>query len=830
MLSTDLERAIRQALEDATRRKHEFSGLEHLLLALLDDERTADVIKHCGGSLSRVRGKLERFLSEEITPALQDEDEVEAEDADDTDQDDQDEDEAEDEDEVADPQRAQPTLGFARVVQRAINHVVGAGRSEATGPNVLVAMFSEPESHAVHFLREEGISRLDVVSYMSHGISKLLPAKQSGSPGAVPPAADDEAGSETAADPLAAYAVNLNERARAGEIDPLIGRRLEIQRALHVLARRRKNSPLLVGDAGVGKTAIVEGLARRIEMGKAPPALKGTTIYALDMGALVAGTRYRGDFEERFKAVLKALEEKENAVVFIDELHTIVGAGAASGGAMDASNLLKPMLSSGRLRCIGTTTHKEYRSYIEKDRALARRFQAIEVNEPSPDETIQVLRGLRGRYEDFHGVVYTDRSLRAAVDLSSRHLTDRKLPDKAIDLIDEAGARKKLLRRKVQEDNPADDKASQADERADEPAGKQAGKQADKQDGQARQGNRAKDGATPTVRVKDIEVVVATMARIPPKRVASDDRERLRNLENELKAKIFGQDPAVERVAHAIRMNRAGLGAPGRPIGSFLFAGPTGVGKTELAKQLAEILGISFVRFDMSEYMERHTVSRLIGAPPGYVGFDQGGLLTDAIHKTPHSVLLLDEIEKAHPDLFNILLQIMDHGALTDNNGRSSDFRHVVLIMTSNVGARDLSRRLPGFNQGERFGDSDEAFKRLFSPEFRNRLDAKVDFAPLDPRVMGQIVDKFIVELSAQLADRKVTLTLTEAARALLAEKGFDPFNGARPLGRVIQDLVKRPLTDELLFGQLASGGQVQVDAADGALTFNYQRAPQRVP
>jgi ATP-dependent Clp protease ATP-binding subunit ClpA len=796
MLSSDLERAIRQALEDATRRKHEFSGLEHLLLALLDDERTADVIKHCGGSLPRVRAKLERFLTDEITPALdaraqadddqdEDTDDTEEQDIDAPDEDETDEEE-EGEEEGEDPRRAQPTLGFARVVQRAINHVVGAGRSEATGPNVLVAMFSEPESHAVHFLREEGISRLDVVSYMSHGISKLLPAKQTGAPGGIPPAADEDGGSETAADPLAAYAVNLNERARAGEIDPLIGRRLEIQRALHVLARRRKNSPLLIGDAGVGKTAIVEGLARQIELGEAPAALKGTTIYALDMGALVAGTRYRGDFEERFKAVLKALEEKENSVVFIDEMHTIVGAGAASGGAMDASNLLKPLLSSGRLRCIGTTTHKEYRSYIEKDRALARRFQPIEVGEPTLEETIKVLRGLRGRYEEFHEVIYTDKSLRAAVDLSSRHLADRKLPDKAIDLIDEAGARKKLLRRE--------------------------------------ESKGAKEGP-PTVRVKDIEVVLATMARIPPKRVASDDRERLRNLEGELKHKIFGQDPAVERVAHAIRMNRAGLGAPGRPIGSFLFAGPTGVGKTELAKQLAEILGIAFVRFDMSEYMERHTVSRLIGAPPGYVGFDQGGLLTDSIHKTPHAVLLLDEIEKAHPDLFNILLQIMDHGSLTDNNGRASDFRHVVLIMTSNVGARDLSRRMPGFNQGERFGDSDEAFKRLFSPEFRNRLDAKVDFAPLDPRVMGQIVDKFVVELSAQLADRKVTITLTPAARALLAEKGFDPLNGARPLGRVIQDLVKRPLTDELLFGRLVSGGQVNVDvdADKGALTFDYR-------
>jgi ATP-dependent Clp protease ATP-binding subunit ClpA len=767
MLSTELERAIRQALEDATRRRHEFSSLEHLLLALLDDDKTADVIKQCGGSLGRLRDKLERFLDKEVEQRTSASDDTDTPD---------------DDDEGDRDDRAQPTLGFARVVQRAINHVVGAGRSEATGPNVLVAMFSEPESHAVYFLAEEGITRLDVVSFLSHGVSKLLPAKSPGSPGGGSPPAGDDEGGGTAADPLAAYAVNLNERARAGEIDPLIGRAMEIERALHVLARRRKNSPLLVGDAGVGKTAIVEGLARRIELGEAPPALKGTVIYALDMGSLVAGTRYRGDFEERFKAVLKALEEKENSVVFIDELHTIVGAGAASGGAMDASNLLKPLLSSGRLRCIGTTTHKEYRSYIEKDRALARRFQTIEVGEPNIEDAVKVLRGLRARYEEFHGVTYSDQSLRAAVDLSTRHLTDRKLPDKAIDLVDEAGARKKL---------------------------------------------RVRENASekPRVRVKDIEAVVATMARIPPKQVASDDRERLRNLEGELKGKIFGQNAAVERVAQAIRMNRAGLGMPTRPIGSFLFAGPTGVGKTELAKQLAEILGISFLRFDMSEYMERHTVSRLIGAPPGYVGFDQGGLLTDAIHKTPHSVLLLDEIEKAHPDLFNILLQIMDHGALTDNNGRSSDFRHVVLIMTSNVGARDLSRRLPGFNQGERFGDSDEAYKRLFSPEFRNRLDAKVDFAPLDPRVMGQIVEKFTKELASQLAERHVTITLTEAARKYLAEKGYDPHNGARPLGRVIQDEVKRPLTDELLFGHLTKGGSVTVDLVDAKLTFAYGAA-----
>ena len=755
MLSEELEAAIRQALDDATKRGHEFSGLEHLLLALMADEKTAEVVKHCGGSVKRVTQKLETFLDNELKVVPEE-----------------------------DRERAQPTLGFARVVQRAVNHVISAGKGEANGANVLVAMFAEPDSHAVTFLKEEGITRLDVVSYISHGISKLLPAKTSGTAGqgAEREPADDD-GEETPADPLAAFATNLNERARAGEIDPLIGREVQITRALHVLARRRKNNPLFVGDAGVGKTAIVEGLARKIELGEAPEALRGATIYALDMGAMVAGTRYRGDFEERFKAVLRALEEKENAIVFIDELHTIVGAGSASGGAMDASNLIKPALAAGKLRCIGTTTHKEYRSYIEKDRALARRFQAIEVDEPSVEETIQVLKGLRSRYEEFHGVTYTDKSLQTAAELSSRYLQDRKLPDKAIDLIDEAGAALKIKGRR------------------------QKGQQA----GQRRR-----------VTSKEIESVVATMARIPPKRVASDDRQRLMNLDKELKEKIFGQDKAVDRVAQAIKMSRAGLGIPQRPIGSFLFAGPTGVGKTELAKQLAEVLGVAFLRFDMSEYMERHTVSRLIGAPPGYVGFDQGGLLTDAIHQTPHAVLLLDEIEKAHPDLFNLLLQVMDHGALTDNNGRKSDFRHVILIMTSNVGARDLSKRMPGFGAGDRFGDVDEAFKRAFSPEFRNRLDAKVDFAPLDQRVMVQIVDKFIAELGTQLAERKVKIELTEAARQHLAVAGYDPMNGARPLGRVIQDEIKRPLTDELLFGRLASGGLVRIDAVDDKITFGF--------
>jgi ATP-dependent Clp protease ATP-binding subunit ClpA len=777
MLSPELESAIRRALDDATRRGHEFSSLEHLLLALMGDEKTAEVVKHCGGSVPRLVSKLEAFLDKEVAPLPEEQRE-----------------------------RAQPTLGFARVVQRAVNHVLGAGRSEANGANVLVALMSEADSHAVTFLKEEGITRLDVVSYISHGISKLLPAKTSstGGGGGARQPADDEA-DEPPVDPLEAFAVNLNERARAGEIDPLIGRAREVERALHVLARRRKNNPLFVGDAGVGKTAIVEGLARRIELGEAPEALRGATIYALDMGAMVAGTRYRGDFEERFKSVLRALAEKENAIVFIDELHTIVGAGAASGGAMDASNLIKPALANGKLRCIGTTTHKEYRSYIEKDRALARRFQSIEVEEPSIPETVKVLKGLRARYEEFHGVTYTDKALRAAADLASRYMHDRRLPDKAIDLIDEAGAALKI------KDNA-------------KPAGKSKGR------GRTRASSPAAAAKRRVVSSKQIEAVIATMARIPPKRVASDDRERLLNLEADLKTKIFGQDQAVERVAQAIKMNRAGLGLPQRPIGCFLFAGPTGVGKTELAKQLAETMGVSFVRFDMSEYMERHTVSRLIGAPPGYVGFDQGGLLTDAIHQAPHTVLLLDEIEKAHPDLFNLLLQVMDHGALTDNNGRKSDFRHVILIMTSNVGARELSKRLPGFGAagGDKFGDTDEAFKRMFAPEFRNRLDAKIDFLPLDPKVMGQIVDKFVGELRGQLAERKVVLELSDAARTHLAEKGYDPMNGARPLARVLQDEIKRPLTDELLFGKLVGGGVVRVDfdVPDGKLTFGYGAVP----
>jgi ATP-dependent Clp protease ATP-binding subunit ClpA len=731
--------------------------------------------------LPRVRAKLEKFLSTSIPvlptpePATSAEGDPQAHHAADDDSD--------------ESFHAQPSLGFLRVIQNAVNHIIGAGRSEVHGPHVLVAMYAERDCHAVHFLKEEGISRLDILTSISHGTAKLLPGKTDSAEGAAP-MSDEEGEDAPAKDPLAAYAVNLNERARRGEIDPLVGRHKEVERALHVLARRRKNNPLFVGDPGVGKTAIVEGMAARIESGEAPRALRNTTIFSLDMGAVLAGTRYRGDFEERFKAVLRAIEEQENAVVFVDELHTIVGAGAVSGGSMDASNLLKPLLSSGRIRCIGTTTHKELRGHIEKDRALARRFQIIEVSELNVPDTVKVLRGLRRHYEEFHGVKYSPKALRMAAELADRYLQERKLPDKAIDLIDEAGAILKLRAGDDETERPSDQPLR--------------------------------------VRARDIEAVVATMARIPPRRAASSDRERLRNLETEIKARLFGQDKAVERVSQAIRMNRAGLGQPGRPIGCFLFAGPTGVGKTELAKQLAEVLGVSFLRFDMSEYMERHTVSRLIGAPPGYVGFDQGGLLTDAIHKTPHAVLLLDEIEKAHPDLFNILLQVMDHGALTDNNGRQSDFRHVILIMTSNVGARDLSKHLPGFGAGERFGDSDEAFKRMFSPEFRNRLDAKVDFAPLGEGEMLRIVDKFIAELSGQLAERNVTITLSPAVRAYLGKKGHDPMNGARPLARLIHDEVKRPLTDELLFGALTGGGSVAIDLDGEKVTFACSPAPAK--
>ncbi|HQY63475.1 MAG TPA: AAA family ATPase, partial [Polyangiaceae bacterium] len=647
------------------------------------------------------------------------------------------------------------------------------------GQNVLVALFAEPDSHAVATLEQHDVTRLDVVSFISHGRSKV----DEPSPASVGAGEPDRDGPRSARDPVAAYTTDLNEEAKKQRIDPLVGRTAEVERIVQVLARRKKNNPLLVGDSGVGKTAIVEGLARKIVLGDVPPALRESTVYALDLGALIAGTRYRGEFEERLKGVVKGLQERAGAILFIDEIHTIVGAGATSGGSMDASNLLKPALASGRLRCIGSTTFEEFRQHFEKDRALARRFQRVEVNEPSVEDCVKILLGLREQYETFHGITYTEEAIEAAAQLSARYLHDRKLPDKAIDLLDEAGAAAKLA--------------------------------------------APTDGPKAVVGVSQVEAVLARMAQIPAREVNTNDKEKLRSLGDDLKRVIFGQDEAVRQLTSAIRLSRAGLRAPEKPIGSFLLTGPTGVGKTEVAKQLAKTLGIGFVRFDMSEYMEPHTVSRLIGAPPGYVGFDQGGLLTDAIAKTPHSVLLLDEIEKAHPQIFNVLLQVMDHGKLTDNNGKSTDFRHVILLMTSNVGARDLARRAVGFGDSRSSGDAEREYKLIFSPEFRNRLDARIGFAALSKETMASIVGKFVDELAALLAPRKVTLTVTEAAREILRERGYDEENGARPLARLIQEELKRPLGEELLFGKLEHGGHVVVDAeaGSGALTFTFPEA-----
>ena len=743
-ISPEVEIALSVAASDAARRRHEYVTIEHLLLALLMDELTAGVYRHAGGDAGALKKRLEQYLAEQLEP-------------------------------LADDSQTTPTpsLGVQRAIRRAVTHVKSSGKEEVTGANVLIAMFAERDAFAVALMEEQGVTRLDVVSYVSHGVSKIDEDEAD----AAKPGGGAETGEEVARpakDPLKAYTVNLNEEAKSSRIDPLVGRENEVARIVQILARRKKNNPLLVGDAGVGKTAIAEGLALKLHRGEVPKALAGATVYALDMGALLAGTRFRGDFEERIKAVLKALEKNEKAILFIDEIHTIVGAGATTGGSMDASNLLKPALASGRLRCIGSTTFNEFRQHFEKDRALARRFQRVEVNEPSVDDTVKILEGLRKQYEEFHGVTYTAEALRAAAELSAKYLHDRKLPDKAIDLIDETGAAKKL-----------------------------AGETADEQ---------------PVVDVSDIEVVLARMAQIPPREVTSNDKERLRNLDAELRSVVFGQDAAIKQLASAIKLSRAGLRAPEKPIGSFLLTGPTGVGKTEVARQLAKVLGIAFHRFDMSEYMEAHTVSRLIGAPPGYVGFDQGGLLTDAIAKTPHAVLLLDEIEKAHPQIFNILLQVMDHGKLTDHTGKQTDFRHVVLLMTSNIGVRDLQRRAVGFGgpggEDREKPGLDREYKQLFSPEFRNRLDAKIQFAPLDPVVMRSIVAKFMRELGQQLGERKVTIELTEAATEYLAKAGYDPDNGARPLARVIQEEVKRPLGDELLFGALENGGHVVVDVA----------------
>ena len=746
MLSKELEFTLNQAFKQAREQHHEFMTVEHLLLSLLDNPTAAKVLRACGANTDKLRQDIASFI-DETTPLIPDHEQRET----------------------------QPTLGFQRVLQRAVFHVQSAGKQEVTGANVLVAMFSEQDSQAVYFLGEQDITRLDVVNYISHGISKVP-----GESREVETRGDAEEGrgeEKESASPLESFASDLNDLARRGKIDPLIGRGPEIERTAQILCRRRKNNPLLVGEAGVGKTAIAEGLAKKIVDGEVPDVLRGSVVYALDLGALVAGTKYRGDFEKRLKAVLAQLKSKPGAILFIDEIHTIIGAGAASGGVMDASNLIKPVLASGELRCIGSTTYQEFRGIFEKDRALTRRFQKIDINEPSVEETVEILKGLKARFEDHHQVLYTQPALRAAAELSAKHINDRHLPDKAIDVIDEAGANVQL-----------------------QPAAKRKKK----------------------IGVGDIEAIVAKIARIPPKKVSLSDTEALKNLDRDLKMVVFGQDEAIAALVSAIRMNRSGLGHEEKPIGSFLFTGPTGVGKTEVTRQLARILGMELVRFDMSEYMERHTVSRLIGAPPGYVGFDQGGLLTEEINKHPHAVLLLDEIEKAHPDVFNLLLQVMDHGSLTDNNGRKADFRHVVLVMTTNAGAEDVSRRSIGFTEQDHSSDGLEALKKYFTPEFRNRLDATVQFKSLSPETIAHVVDKFIFELEQQLEDKKVALIVDTDARRWLAEKGYDPMMGARPMARVIQNHIKKALANELLFGRLANGGSVKIAVEKDALTFEF--------
>jgi ATP-dependent Clp protease ATP-binding subunit ClpA len=755
MLSRNLEESLHRALAYASERRHEYATLEHLLLSLTEDQDALSVLKACRVDVDRLRSDLLEFADSELSGLISAR--------------------------LVDPK---PTAGFQRVIQRAAIHVQSSGREEVTGANVLVALFSERESHAVYYLQLQDMTRLDAVNYISHGIAKApelnerrIPrgAEEEVAPGATTDAEEGAAAGEGEA--LKAYCVNLNVKAQNGKIDPLIGRQSEIERTIQVLCRRTKNNPLYVGDPGVGKTAIAEGLARRIVDGDVPEVLADATIFSLDMGALLAGTRYRGDFEERLKAVVKELEEFDGAVLFIDEIHTVIGAGATSGGAMDASNLLKPALASGSLRCIGSTTYKEFRGHFEKDRALVRRFQKIDVEEPSPEDTIKILKGLKPYYEEHHHVKYTNEAIRSAVELASRYINDRKRPDSAIDVIDEVGASRMLV---------------------------------------------APSKRKRTISKRDVEEIVAKIARIPPKSVSTDDRKALANLERDLKTVVFGQDKAIEAVASAIKLARAGLREPEKPIGSYLFSGPTGVGKTEVTKQLAHVMGIEFIRFDMSEYMERHSVSRLIGAPPGYVGFDQGGLLTDSVDQHPHAVVLLDEIEKAHPDLFNILLQVMDHGKLTDNNGKTVDFRNIVLVMTTNAGASDMAKPPIGFKREMRTGEDAEAIKRTFSPEFRNRLDAVIPFENLKPEVVKMVVDKFILQLEVQLADRNVSIELTEAARTWLGERGYDAAFGARPLGRVIQEHVKKPLAEELLFGKLEKGGAVLVDIEDDAVIFRY--------
>ena len=744
MISQELEVSLHMAFVEARQARHEFITVEHLLLALLDNPSAAAVLRACAVNSDDLRRNLRNFIQDN-TPVLPGTDEADT----------------------------QPTLGFQRVIQRAIMHVqsTGGGKKEVTGANVLVAIFGEKDSHAVYFLHQQGITRLDVVNFISHGITKQPQAE---APAAAKADQEQEGGAAAEGDgkqsPLDQFTQNLNAAAKAGKIDPLIGREHEVERVIQVLCRRRKNNPLLVGEAGVGKTAIAEGLAKRITDGDVPEILEGSVVYSLDMGALLAGTKYRGDFEQRLKAVLKQLKENPKAVLFIDEIHTLIGAGAASGGTLDASNLLKPALSSGALKCIGATTYTEYRGIFEKDHALSRRFQKIDVVEPTVDQTVQILRGLKQRFEDHHGVKYSAAALSAAAELSAKFINDRHLPDKAIDVIDEAGAAQRILPKSKQK--------------------KVIGK-------------------------GEIEDIVSRIARIPPASVSSDDRSKLATLDRDLKAVVFGQDAAIDALAGAIKMARSGLGKPDKPIGSFLFSGPTGVGKTEVAKQLAYTLGIELIRFDMSEYMERHAVSRLIGAPPGYVGFDQGGLLTEAIARKPHAVLLLDEIEKAHPEIFNILLQVMDHGTLTDNNGRKADFRNVILIMTTNAGAEALQKRSIGFAESKQAGDEMADIKRMFTPEFRNRLDAIVSFAALDQQIILRVVDKFLMQLEEQLHEKRVEVVFSDALRAYLARKGFDPLMGARPMQRLIQDTIRRALADELLFGKLVSGGKVTVDLDD---------------
>ena len=755
ILSPNLERTLRRAIDLANERRHEYATLEHLLLALADDQDAVAVMRACGVDLARLRKEVAGYIDNELSSLITNR-----------------------------MEEAKPTAGFHRVLQRAAVHVQSSNREQVTGANVLVAMFAERESHAVYFLQVQEMTRLDAVNYISHGVAKVHGRSEHRT---VEGADEDESAEKVVRrgqEALRTYCVNLNQKARAGKIDPLIGRQPEVERTIQILCRRQKNNPLFVGEPGVGKTAIAEGLARRIVQGDVPDVLMRSTIYALDMGALLAGTRYRGDFEERVKAVLSELDSEKGAILFIDEIHTVIGAGATSGGSMDASNLLKPALQSGSLRCIGSTTYKEYRTYFEKDRALVRRFQKIDINEPSVEDTVKILKGLKPYYEEHHKVRYTADAIKSAVELAARYISDRKLPDKAIDVIDEVGASQMLLpphrRRK-------------------------------------------------TITVRDVEAVVAKIARIPPKNVSRNDKEVLRNLERELKAVVFGQDQAIGALVNAIKLARAGLREPEKPIGCYLFSGPTGVGKTEVARQLAGTLGVELLRFDMSEYMERHTISRLIGAPPGYVGFDQGGLLTDSVDQHPYAVLLLDEIEKAHPDVFNVLLQVMDYGKLTDHNGKQIDFRNVILVMTTNAGAMDLAKPAIGFERNTREGDDEEAIKRIFTPEFRNRLDATIAFSNLSPQVVLRVVDKFIRQLDEQLADRGVRIVLSDEARQWLADKGFDATFGARPLARVIQEQVKKPLAEELLFGKLAKGGVAEVTVSDGKLAFGF-REPDPAP